>query len=328
MPKDATSMPELYHTLRKWFPLISLALGPINYLVDAPFGRFANTPSAANLPSLQLDGTKAWILMELPSPMSFIYATFITQLPAPVSPQAILSGCFLVHYFNRAIVSPLRAPSRSKNNLSVVLTGMGFNLANGYLMGSYTSSPMAKAYLANAFQRPTFWVGIALWVLGFVGNVVHDEVLLNIRRAASARKEKEAAAANGSKEPKGEHYGIPQGLLYKYISFPNYLCEWIEWLGFAIAASPLPLHLSFTSPLAFLSSFTTVMLPLFTLSGWKAILQTPPSTFAPRLTPPWIFLINEIVLMLPRAVKGHQWYHERFGQTFPRDRKAVIPFLL
>ena len=32
--------------------------------------------------------------------------------------------------------------------------------------------------------------------------------------------------------------------------------------------------------------------------------------------------------MLPRSLKGHAWYQDKFMKEFPRDRKAVIPGIL
>ena len=40
------------------------------------------------------------------------------------------------------------------------------------------------------------------------------------------------------------------------------------------------------------------------------------------------FVINEIAAMLPRALRGKQWYIERFGEEKIGARKAVIPGLL
>ena len=93
------------------------------------------------------------------------------------------------------------------------------------------------------------------------------------------------------KPKKQEHYAIPHGYLYSLISYPNYFCEWLEWLGFALAAAPVP---SLTS-----------------LSTFEA---------------PWVFLLAEVMTMFPRAYRGHQWYHNRFPD-YPKERKAVIPFL-
>ena len=35
-----------------------------------------------------------------------------------------------------------------------------------------------------------------------------------------------------------------------------------------------------------------------------------------------------IQAMLPRAIKGHQWYKVKFRGEFPKERKAVIPGVL
>ena len=109
-------------------------------------------------------------------------------------------------------------------------------------MGSYLSSPAARAYLepSKTFARTSFWVGLGLWAFGFAGNVIHDEILANIRRKANSgihKKDDGEKTQNGQRK---QHYAIPRGLLYEYISFPNYFCEWIEWFGFALAAAPLP----------------------------------------------------------------------------------------
>ena len=244
------------------------------------------------------------MVMELVSPFAFVYTylrsplsplTFGTSPPLGVeNPSAALACLFLTHYLNRAILSPLRTPSRSKSHAIVIIAGIVFNIVNGPLLGAYLSSPEGLSYLAGAYQRPHFWLGVLMWAVGFVGNIVHDEILLNIRRKKQAEDAKKTPEQT-AKEKKREHYAIPHGLLYKYISYPNYFCEWMEWLGFALAASPLP---SFES--------------------WAAFLAT--------ITPPFLFFLAEVVTMMPRAVRGHQWYHTKFP-NYPKERKAVIPFI-
>jgi len=242
--------------------------------------------------------------MELVSPSAFIYTylrsplsplTFGASPPLSVgNPSAVLACLFLTHYLNRAMLSPLRTPSRSKAHVTVVLAGVVFNIVNGPLIGAYLSSPEGLSYVTGAYQRPLFWLGVAMWGAGFVGNIVHDEILLNIRRKKQAEDAKKTQEQLEEKK-KGEHYAIPHGILYEYISYPNYFCEWIEWIGFALAASPLP---SFES--------------------WGAFLAT--------ITPPFLFLVAEVFVMTPRAVRGHQWYHSKFP-NYPKERRAVVPFV-
>lgn len=163
-------------------------------------------------------------------------------------------------------------------------------------MGLYLSSPFAAKFLAGAFSRPLFWVGVGVWALGYAGNIFHDEILLNIRRTAKSKGKSRAQDPDDSNgKNKQEHYSIPYGYLYNYISYPNYFCEWMEWLGFALAASPLPQFYSLPMLLA-------------------------------TITPPFLFFWSEVLLMIPRAYRGHKWYHSKFPD-YPKERKAVIPWL-
>ena len=58
--------------------------------------------------------------------------------------------------------------------------------------------------------------------------VYHDEILNDLRRTPAKRlithhdkeEEKDKKAGNG-------RYAIPRGGLFKLVSFPNYLCEWL-----------------------------------------------------------------------------------------------------
>ncbi|KAF8625970.1 hypothetical protein AX17_006695 [Amanita inopinata Kibby_2008] len=323
----------LYNVARKWFVVASVTLFPVTFVINAPFGRFS--PSRDSW--LLVDGVKSWIVMELVSPLMFLYAYmtspisyYTPTLPAWSSPQSILAFLYLVHYANRAVIGPLRTPSRSKSHIIVPLSAVAFNIINGLLMGSYLSSPFARMFLTPTYtyRRTSFYIGLALWFAGFVGNIAHDEILLNIRRKAKSKGKGKAEERNDDhnrtdKTKSGkrveEYYSIPQGLLYKYISYPNYFCEWIEWFGFALAAAPLPFEPS---------SFFRVTLDVFSTQTIKSVFSEPAHVFLPNLAPPYIFFLTEVLLMLPRAYNGHKWYKTRFGDAYPKERKIVIPFLL
>ncbi|KAF7292962.1 S5A-REDUCTASE domain-containing protein [Mycena indigotica] len=376
----------LYNNARKWFTLGNFLVGPVTFFIDAPFGRFTPAEGSFFHGMFLVDGIKAWIVMELVSPTFFLYTFFNAPLSGGVvpsvtlgSPLSLLVGAYFIHYLNRAILSPLRTPSRSKAHLITPAIAVVFNTFNGSLLGAFFSSPDAPQY--SAFSRTSFWVGLALWAWGFVGNVVHDEILLNLRRKSNSKgKAKESnetvkgtatngqlnghtnghangkvngytngtasgGSANGTANGKangnangnangkrtnghangktngesksvGEHYAIPYGLLYQWISYPNYFCEWIEWLGFAIAADPRLLNAAVSGSRAILQPAT-----------WKTALTGPAAAFFPLLSPPWIFFFAEIILMYPRAYRGHLWYLNKFRDSYPKERRIVIPFL-
>jgi len=38
----------------------------------------------------------------------------------------------------------------------------------------------------------------------------------------------------------------------------------------------------------------------------------------------WIYVIGNLG---PRAIAHHRWYHQYFKQSYPKNRKALIPFV-
>jgi 3-oxo-5-alpha-steroid 4-dehydrogenase 1 len=70
-----------------------------------------------------------------------------------------------------------------------------------------------------------------------------------------------------------------------------------EWSMYAMAACPM------------------TMLPIRHFPSWL-------------LAAPWAFVLAEVTSMLPRAWRGHKWYHDKFGVDYPKERKVVIPGVL
>lgn len=152
-------------------------------------------------------------------------------------------------------------------HISVPLSAVLFNLINGFLMGSWIggrspplrlpaaaynprglkwlhklgatkrftpvviSSPGLLPDWAHVKTQPLFWIGIAGWAVGFLSNVYHDEILLDLRRPKGQRwtkamKDEVDGDDKDDDDKSGQpKYGIPKGGLYKKISYPNYLSE-------------------------------------------------------------------------------------------------------
>lgn len=168
-----------------------------------------------------------------------------------LTPPGILVVLYLIHYANRAVISPLRTPVRSKSHAIVLFSIVIFNSVNGPLLGAFFSALAASSSGTRGLQsNAMFWLGVVMWFIGLTGNIWHDEVLLNIRRkpknerrpSPGPDKKKEDGATVGreaSKVSSKPYYGIPYGGLYKFISYPNYFTEWVEWTGYAIASTAL-----------------------------------------------------------------------------------------
>ncbi|KAG8861694.1 hypothetical protein FRB96_002651 [Tulasnella sp. 330] len=256
----------LYNILLKTYQAFPICT-PILFYTDAPHGRFAPDLTGSTLWSktLSVNAKFAWMAMEIPSPLILLYT--YTKSPLATTPFYPLSNpttsflvlLWLIHYTNRAVIQPLRTPNRSRVHAIVPLAGVVFNTLNASLVGSWLSSGVVKPDFWKS--SPAFWFGISVFLVGFVGNVWHDEVLLNIRREKINKEKQQGGKGDGK-----PYYAIPYGGLYRFISYPNYFCEWLEWSGFAFAAS--------------------------VASDWSTPFYS---------SPPWLFVINEIAEMLPRA---------------------------
>ena len=145
--------------------------------------------------------------------------------------------------------------------LLIALLAFLFNIVNGYINGTYLGS--IQEYSIDYMSNWNFILGLCLFILGAYINIKSDNILLSLRS-------------------KSGEYKIPEGFMFKYVSFPNYLGEIIEWMAFALMT--------------------------WSLAGLS-------------------FMIWTMANLVPRAIKGHQWYHSKFD-SYPKNRKAIFPYII
>ncbi|MCB0481280.1 MAG: hypothetical protein KDC83_07590 [Flavobacteriales bacterium] len=248
----------LYYLIYCWIG-IAIATHVLLYFVKAPFGRHTSKKWGPSI-----NNKWGWFFMELPS-LSIMVFFLVKSLRVPESFVWILFSLWIIHYFNRTFIYPLRIKNTEKKMpLFIVFNGIFFNVINAGTNGYFLAEIGPMLYTENWLFSPLFVVGLLFFVTGMSINLKSDNMLIGLRK-------------------KGETgYQIPRGFLFKYISSPNLFGEIIEWTGFAIMAWNLP-------ALGF--------------AVW---------TFAN---------------LVPRALNHHDWYQSHFSD-YPKDRKAVFPFIL
>ncbi len=186
------------------------------FFVDAPYGRHTRR-GWGPLVSNQL----SWFLMEAPSPLVILIFFLIGSAPK----NSVLIVFFLMwqaHYIHRAFIYPFMiSDGRKKMPLGVLLMAFLFNLVNGFLNGYYLFT-LSEGYPTSWLKDPRFLIGVLFFITGFVINRWADDILRNLR------------------QPGEKDYKIPFGMLYRWVSCPNYFGEIIEWAGWAIATWSLP----------------------------------------------------------------------------------------
>lgn len=193
---------------------------------------------------LNIPGRIAWFTMEIPGFLTLLYMMNtlpaehgITSLPWQ---NKVLGALFVLHYLYRAVAFPFMQPSMSPIHVLVWASAFAFQIFNGTLIGSWLAAygPVTQeAWAAQLAPFPTFQFtfGIALFYVGLSANFYHDDELREIRRREIRRQERLARQQGSKPSSVDKHYQIPQAGLFKYVLYPHYLVEWIEWTGFYIA---------------------------------------------------------------------------------------------
>ena len=226
---------------------------------DAPYGRHTS-----NKWGPLVDNKFAWIIMELPALIVFPILVFTSENTVSAITKVFIL-LWLLHYFNRTIIFPLRIKTKKKKMpLIIAFLAFIFNIINGLVNGIYFSS-VRFDYSETWLSSPQFIIGITLFIIGFYINNKSDSYLISLRKG---------------KKKKG--YVIPKKGLFNYVSCPNFFGEILEWLGFAVM------------------TWSVAGLAFFLWTSFN---------------------------LVPRALSHHRWYKNTFHE-YPKDRKAIFPFIL
>ena len=249
-----------------------------------------------------LPGRYAWCIAESVGPLNMLYIIF--TLPSKLHPppnssssifgtglpakNELLVGLYVLHYLNRAVITPLfLAPSMSPIHTSVAIMMAIFQFLNSSCIACwvvYSASNPNSSSSGGNLAILTMLIGLVVFLLGLAGNIASENELFALRRGAAKRKAKSEGKAKVTYD---KVYVIPPASgWFKYILSPHYLLEWIEWTGYWILGGGSGL-------------------------GWQ--------------TPALWFLINEIATMAPRSVTTKTWYADKFGKRAVGGRGGIAP---
>ncbi|KAI0142985.1 3-oxo-5-alpha-steroid 4-dehydrogenase [Xylariaceae sp. FL1272] len=215
---------------------------------------------------LNIPGRIAWFTMEIPGFMTLLY--HMRTLPAQHGIEdlpwqnKVLASLFVMHYIYRAVLFPFLQPSMSPIHVMIWASAILFQVCNGTAIGGWLAAygPTSQAeWEAQGYSDARFAIGLIVFFVGLCGNYFSDEELREIRRGELARQSK--LKSQGKTVDK--HYEVPQNGLFKYMLFPHYFMEWIEWTGYWIAGG-----FGFTPAMCFLLNEVSAMLPR-AVSGGK-----------------------------------------------------------
>jgi len=176
----------------------------------APYGRHVRAGWGPSIPN-----RLGWVLMETPAVLSILYFC-VSARTGPLGVVWVFLALWQTHYIYRTYVFPFLLQSRGKRMpLIIAVSGMAFNVFNGYVNGRYLAWA-ADTYSVAWLTDPRFLIGVVMFVAGLAINIQSDQILIGLRKGRDTG------------------YAIPRGGLYRWVSCPNYLGELIEWTGWAV----------------------------------------------------------------------------------------------
>ncbi|CAJ2511300.1 Uu.00g069250.m01.CDS01 [Anthostomella pinea] len=247
-----------YETLLWWWQFYPI-VGSMQWFVSWYGMGKTSVASKLNIP-----GRIAWMTMEVPGFVTLLYIMStlpgehgITDLPWQ---NKVLGSLFVIHYIYRAVLFPIIQPSMSPIHAAVWASAIFFQLCNATAIGSWLAAygPTTQDEWRAQSSVLQFSIGVVVFFVGLTANYFSDEELREIRRGELGRQ-------NGLKKQGrtvDKHYEVPQNGLFKYMLFPHYFMEWVEWTGYWIAAG-----VSCTPARCFLLNEISAMLPRAVAGG-------------------------------------------------------------
>lgn len=183
------------------------------FFVEAGYGYLFNPKFGFPVPN-----KVGWVIMECPVFFAMAALWAMSDYAMEAAPL-VLFLIFELHYFQRSFIFPMLMRGNSKMPVGIVAMGALFNTLNAVMQGGwifYYAPQMG--YYDGWMSKPYIYIGIAVFLFGFITNLHSDYVIRHLRKPGDTK-----------------HY-IPKGGMFKYVSSANYFGEFMEWVGFAIAS--------------------------------------------------------------------------------------------
>lgn len=160
----------------------------------------------------------AWILMEMPASIAFAVFFLMGDRALEWAPL-LLFALWQAHYIQRSFLYPLRRRLKPGDSTPLLVPILAFssNVGIAFLNASVLSWSSIGGYDSDWLQDPRLILGVLIFVVGYRINRKADALLAALRA------------------PGGGGYRIPRGWLFERVSCPNYLGEFLIWIGWAVA---------------------------------------------------------------------------------------------
>ena len=192
---------------------------------------------------------------------------------------------------NRGIIYSICAPRIAPHSLLIILTAFPYNVANGYLNGR-SLGPLAPAFLRSNLPAD---------ISAAVHDVTsHHQFLLGLGIFL---------------------IGMATNIIHDHYVFHLRRQSDGKLKKDGIDPSTLPAAKRYVIPRGLLFDYVSCPAYLGEIVEWLGW------AIASNTSGGWCFAAYTFCNVFPRGVMAHRWYLETFGDAYPKNRRAVIPFV-
>lgn len=286
------------------------------------------------------------------------------NIPSLPLSNKLVASLYVIHYVNRAIISPFfAAPSMSPLHASVVAMAVLFNWLNssclaGWLVGYHVpvlgyktdgAVGVGESYSSRYSPATHFLpcLGMVLFTAGMMGNIHSERTLFRLRREAA---EKRDAAKKSDEDITRNEDGDQDHPTFIQASSTaaNANGKKNKYAKVYVIPPPRGVFRSILYPhyaFEWLEWLGFALVGTAVFPARQALMAgayaSPPLQIAPWLwpaaalaeklqvplpLPAVVFVVNAVANMLPHARWGRKWYVEKFGEKAVAGRGAAVPW--
>ena len=283
--------------------IIAIIVLPLTMLffsqVPTPYGRFYKE----DIWGPTLDEKNAWAIMEATGLIMFLIFYYLYGCNKTSMVPLIFLGMWTFHYINRAIIYPYVIMKQKYKKFPIILVILGFFYLSMFSYLNAKNVSCNPKYTNDWIKSPTFIVGAIIFVIGFCINVWADVRLRYLKDKKNDIKEDdlnnevftlyEDGKFNFSKMFDSSIYFDENEKTKKHYYIP-------EGGLYNYISSP--------------NYFGEII----EWTGWAIATWSMPGL---------LFALGAVGCIGVRSIHTHKWYKNSF-KDYPKDRKALIPFIL
>jgi protein-S-isoprenylcysteine O-methyltransferase Ste14 len=276
--------------------------------VPTPYGRFYQK----DVWGPDLDEKNAWCIMESTGLFMFLLFYFLYGARRFCYVPLLFLGLWIFHYINRALIYPYAIMKQKYKKFPLLLVILGFFYLSmfSYLNAKNVSSN--PKYTIDWIKKPVFIIGVIIFFIGFIINVWADcKLQQNKKKVEDINKENNLTDKKETKEEKEDKIFtfFDNGKFNFSKMFDNRIYfETNEKKHYHLPSGGLYNYISSPNYLG----------EIIEWSGWA---------IATWSLPGLLFALGAVGCIGVRALHTHKWYEKNF-ENMPKDRKALIPFIL